>query len=88
MMILSLVHQPQTLVLSAAECGFESRLLTLVPLSKALYRSCFVTFWEVVHSALPTTLLVDDTHVYYLSECEGVTVVSASRSSWQLVYTY
>ncbi len=70
-----LVHRTQALVLSAAECGFEILVMTLVPLSKALNQNCFVK--KVVRCAPPSRLRLDDTHAYILTDCEGGNPVSA-----------
>ncbi len=60
-----LAHRTQALVMPAAECGFEFWSWHLCPLSK------------VVHFAVPARLLVDDTHAYILTDCEGGNPVSA-----------
>ncbi len=53
-------------------------VMTLVPLSKALNHNCFVKSWDgSAFCSLPTRLLVDDTHAYILTDCEGGNPVSA-----------
>ena len=52
-------------------------VVALVFRSKTLNHDCFVKLREVVLSALPARLLMDDTKAYICMDCKGGNPVSA-----------
>ena len=78
-----LVHRTWALVAKSLVCGLNPSHDTCV-LEQG---TCFVKVGEVVLSALPARLLVNDTQAYILTDCKGGNPVSApgigGNSPWE-----